>query len=426
MINHFAQTNYRNYRQVFGIKQADRRQHLWAVGRTGMGKSNLLETMIINDLRAGRGVGVIDPHGQLAEKILEHVPSWRTEQVCYFSPADTNFPVGLNPLSNVDDTTRSLVVSDVVSLFISLFSEFWGPNTEHIARNALYAVTERQSGTLLNVLRLVNNESYRLGVVRRLRDPIVKSYWLNEFARYRSSVREPALSPLRNKLSQFITNPLIRHIIGQVRGVDLRRIMDQRGIFIANLAKGTIGDDTSRFLGSLLLTQFVAAALRRADTPEEGRPDFNLFIDEIHNFATKAFPTALSEVRKYRLALHLSSQQTANLLPELRSALIANVGSLLAFRLGNEDALLLAREFWPVVGAEDLVNLPRFSIYLKMLIDGVPSRPFSAETLPPDQRLVGRGRIMMEQSRRRYATRKHDIARKIAAVMRKDMTGMGV
>ena len=380
----FAQTNYRNQRARFGIKRADRRSHVYLIGKTGMGKSTLMENMIFSDLRKGEGLAVIDPHGDLAQKVLRLTPKEREADLFYFNPADLNHPIGLNLLETENSAQAHLVASELISVFKKIWIDSWGPRTEHILRNTILALLEVPGATLLDVPILLGDKEYRAAVVSTLLDEKVKRFWVDEFDRYSAYFRSEAISPIQNKVGQFISSRIIRNIIGQRRSsFDVGTIMNEGKILIVDLSKGKIGEDASNLLGAMLLTRIEMAALGRASLSMERRKDFYIYIDEFYNFTTASFTNILAEARKYGIGLILAHQYIEQLDEELRAAIFGNVGTIVSFRLGARDAEYLAREFYPVFKEEDLINLPQYHISLKLMIDGVTGRPFSAITLPP-------------------------------------------
>lgn len=387
-----GETNFRNKRTKFGIKTNDRRQHVYVVGKTGTGKSELLKNMAIQDIQNGNGVGVVDPHGDFAERMLDFVPSGRINDVVYFNPADLDFPITFNIMEKVEPEYRHLVVSGLMGVFKKIWPDVWSARMEYILRNAILSLLEYPGSTLLGVNRLLADKDYRQKVLEKVTDPSVKAFWTNEFAKYPDRFREEAVAPIQNKVGQFISTPLIRNIIGQVKSsIDMREIMDQGKILIVNLSKGRIGEDASQLLGALVITKLQLAAMSRVDIAEHERKDFYLYVDEFQTFATDAFANILSEARKYHLCLTLAHQYVAQLdsmgekgkNTKVRDAIFGNVGTLIAFRIGADDAEFLEREFLPAFTADDLVNLTKYTIYLKLMIDGVASRAFSAQTLPP-------------------------------------------
>jgi len=423
-INFFGVTTFRNERKRFGIKTDDRRRHVYAVGKTGMGKTEMVLNMAIQDIQAGRGVGFVDPHGEAAERLLDFVPSNRVNDVVYFNPADLDYPLAFNMIEKVETEHRHLVASGLMGVFKKIWPDVWSARMEYILNNAILALLEYPGSTLLGVNRMLANPEYRKKIVEKVTDPVVKSFWVQEFARYTQRYEVEATAAIQNKVGQFISNPLIRNIIGQVKSsINMREVMDGGKILIANISKGKIGEDNSRLLGALVITKLQLAAMSRVDTPEEKRRDFYLYVDEFQNFATDAFINILSEARKYRLCLTLANQYLAQLeemtptgkYTKVRDAVFGNVGTIICFRVGAEDAEFLEKEFLPEFMIDNLVNLGKYNIYLKLMINGLAGRPFSAETLPPISipEKSNREKII-KVSRERYGTQRKIIEEKIA------------
>jgi len=391
-INYFGLTTFRNQRRKFGIKTDDRRRHVYVVGKTGMGKTEMVLNMAIQDIQEGRGIGFIDPHGEAAERLLDFIPSNRINDVVYFNPADLGYPLAFNVMEKVDTEYHHLVASGLMGVFKKIWPDVWSARMEYILSNAILALLEYPGSTLLGVNRMLADIDFRKKVVDKIKDPLVRSFWINEFARYTQRLETEATAAIQNKVGQFISNPLIRNIIGQVKSsIDMRKVMDEGKILIANISKGRIGEDNSRLLGALVITKLQLAAMSRVDMPEEKRRDFYLYVDEFQNFATDAFINILSEARKYRLCLILANQylsQLEEMTPagrstKVRDSVFGNVGTIISFRIGAEDAEFLEKEFTPEFNIDDLVNLGKYNIYLKLMINGLAGRPFSAETLPP-------------------------------------------
>lgn len=385
-ITYFGEANFRNQQKRFGIKKIDRRKHMYVIGKTGMGKTTLLENLAMQDIQSGEGLAFIDPHGETAYKLLDFVPAHRINDVIYFDPADTAFPIGLNVMENVDPERRHFVASGLMSVFKKIFGpDVWSARMEYILGNTILALLEYPSATLLSINPMLAVKEFRKKVVSSVTDPVVSAFWTQEFAKYTDRFAAEATPAIQNKVGQFTSNPLIRNIIGQVHStIDMRKIMDEKKIFIVNLAKGRVGEDTARLLGAMIVTKLYLAAMSRVDTVDESkRSDFYLYVDEFQNFATESFANILSEARKYRLSLLLAHQYMAQLAEEVRDAVIGNVGTMLSFRVGAEDAEFLEKEFGPDFMATDIVNLGFAQVYLKLMIDGIASRPFSASTLPP-------------------------------------------
>lgn len=418
--NFFGLTTFRNARKKFGIKTDDRRRHFYCIGKTGMGKSNLMENMAIQDIQAGRGVAYVDPHGEGAEKLLDFVPVSRINDVVFFNPADLDYPIAFNVMEKVDFRYRHLIAGGLMGVFKKVWPDVWSARMEYILNNTILALLEYPDSTLLGVNRMLADVEYREKVVSKVTDPMVKSFWLTEYARYTQRYEVEATAAIQNKVGQFISNPLIRNLIGQIKStIDMRDIMDKEKIFIMDLSKGRIGEDNSHLLGSLLITRLQLAAMSRVDIPEEDRKDFYLYVDEFQNFVTESFANILSEARKYRLNLTIGHQYIAQLGTgadaKVRDAVFGNVGTLAVFRVGAEDAEYLEREFTPQFTAEDLVNLPKYNIYLKLMIDGVAGHPFSAETLPPPIPLEESNREkIIRASRERYGIKREIVEEKIS------------
>ena len=383
-ITFFGETSFRNEQKKFGIKLDDRRKHVYVIGKTGMGKTQLLKNMAIQDILNGHGIGFVDPHGEAASELLDYIPKERMKDVIYFNPADLNFPISFNVMEKVDVQFRHLVASGLMGVFKKIWPDVWSARMEYILNNCILSLLEYPNSTLLGVNRILADEEYRSRVVDHIKDPIVKSFWLNEFARYSQKYETEATAAIQNKIGQFISSPLIRNIIGQTKSsLDMRKIMDEEKIFIMDLSKGRIGEDSSKLLGGLLITKLQLAAMSRVDLPEDERKDFFLYVDEFQNFATESFANILSEARKYRLGLVLGHQYITQMEETVRDAVFGNVGTMIVFRVGAEDAEFLEKEFAPNLTANDIVNLGKYNIYTKLMVNGIASDPFSADTLPP-------------------------------------------
>ena len=380
----FAETNYRNSNVKFGIKTDDRRRHMYFIGKTGMGKSTVLENMIIQDIQDGKGVCVVDPHGDLVEKVINFVPRERINDVIYFNPADLDFPIGFNVLEQVDASQRHLVVSGLIGVFQKIWADSWGPRLEYVLHHAISALLEYPGSTLLGIMRMLTDKAFRKKVVEKISDPVVKAFWVDEYSKYPDRFQAEAIAPIQNKVGRFLSSALIRNILGQVRSsFNMREIMDGQKILLLNLSKGRVGEDNSALLGAMMITKIQLAAMSRVDTIEEERKDFYLYVDEFQNFATESFANILSEARKYKLNLIIAHQYIEQVPEEMTAAVFGNVGTIVNFRVGAADAEFLEKEFFPTFTQEDLVNLSKFEIYIKLMIDGVTSEGFSAKTLPP-------------------------------------------
>ena len=415
-ITFFAETNYRGQRKRFGIKADDRRKHVYIIGKTGMGKSTVLENMTIQDIASGRGVAVVDPHGEYAEKMLDFIPRERVGDVIYFNPADTDFPLAFNIMENVAEDQRHFVSSGLLGVFKKIFGpDVWSARMEYLLANAILALLEIPGSTLLSVNRMFGEKDFRKQVVSRLADPVIRGFWENEFAKYPEQYMREAVAAIQNKIGQFSGNPLIRNVVGQPEtSFDIRRTMDDQKILIINLAKGRIGEENSRLLGAMMVTKLYLTAMSRVDMPEPERKDFYLYVDEFQNFATESFANILSEARKYRLNLTVAHQYVFQMEEMVQHAIFGNVGTMIVFRVGGEDAELFEKEFMPEFTGQDLVNLGFKQIYTKLMIDGITSRPFSAETLAPFARPVQSHRdAIIASSRERYGTPRPEVEEKI-------------
>jgi hypothetical protein len=392
---------WRHRRERFGIKREDRRKPMYILGKTGMGKSTLLANLVVSDIRAGEGVAVIDPHGPLVDDILDAIPDERVEEVIYINAADTKRPVPLNPLEHVDPAYHGLIASGIIATLKKMWKDSWGPRLEHILRYTILTLLAYPDTTLLDVTRLLTDDPWRKRVVATLRDPYLRNFWYQEFGAYAKAFRNEAIAPILNKVGQFVASPLMRGIVGHAESsFDVRQAMDAGKILLVNVAKGRIGEDASSLLSALMVTKIWLAALGRQNVPEQQRRDFFLTVDEAH--ASASFAEMLAEARKYRLNLTLAHQYLDQLDPDLRTAVLGNVGTLITFRTGAEDAAYLAREFYPVFDEADFVNLPQYHVYLKLLIDGVPSKGFSAVTLPSIGGKTGNTERVIALSRQRY------------------------
>lgn len=414
----FAKTNFRNRDVAFGIRRDDRRRHMYIIGKTGMGKTTLIENMVIQDILNGHGVAFVDPHGDSVEKVLNYIPSNRINDVVYLNPADSDFPIAFNPLESVDSKYKHLVASGLMGVFTKIWAGVWSARMEYILNNTILALLDSPGNTLLGIARMLVNKTYRKKIVDNIKDPVVKSFWVDEFANYNDKFRNEAIAPIQNKVGQFLSSAIIRNIVGQTKSsIDLREIMDNKKIFLINLSKGRIGEDNSALLGAMIITKLQLAAMSRVDIPEEDRKDFYLYVDEFQNFATESFANILSEARKYRLNLIVAHQYIGQLVQDkntvVRDAIFGNVGTMVVFRVGADDAEYLETEFDPTFTPNDLVNLPKFNIILKLMINGVSSTPFSANTLPPIAEVTGNEQKVIAVSRERYANKREIVEDKI-------------
>ena len=417
-INVFAKTNFRNKEVAFGIKEDDRRRHMYIIGKTGMGKTTMIENMILQDILAGNGVAFVDPHGESVEKVLKHIPSNRINDVVYFNPADQDFPIAFNPLESVDPKYKHLVASGLMGVFTKIWENVWSARMEYILNNTILALLDTSGNTMLGIARMLVDKKFRKKIVDNVRDPIVKSFWVDEFANYNDKFRNEAIAPIQNKVGQFLSSAIIRNIVGQPKStIDLREIMDNKKILLLNLSKGRIGEDNSALLGAMFITKVQLAAMSRVDVLEEQREDFYLYVDEFQNFATQSFATILSEARKYRLNLIVAHQYIEQLEEEVAAAVFGNIGTLIVFRIGAIDAESFESEFDPIFTPNDLVNLTKYHIYLKLMINGVSSQPFSAVTLPPLTQPSGNEEKVIKVSRERYSRPREQIEEKITRWM---------
>ena len=408
-------TNFRNTFHEFGIKGDDRRRHIYIVGKSGTGKSTLIENMAIDDVVRGKGVIVVDPHGELADKVLSCVPDERINDVIVFDPADRSYPIGFNLLEHVEDDFKGMVASGFVGIFKKIFGDSWGPRLEHILRNTVLALLDYPDSTMLDIPRMLTDNRFRDRAVEKVTDPVIREFWINEFAQYDSKFRTEAVSPILNKVGQFLATATIRNIVGQAKSrINIREIMDQKKILIVNLSRGKIGEDNSALLGAMMITKIQLAAMSRADVTADQRPDTYLYVDEFQNFATESFASILSEARKYNLCLTMANQYVEQMTEEVRSAVFGNAGTIVSFRVGGTDADFLVKEFEPVFESNDLVNLDKYNIYIKLLIDGISSPAFSAKTLPPVQQLTGNVEKIIDQSHKKYSTLRTEIEAQIA------------
>lgn len=409
-------TETQGFARELVFRDADRHHHTYAIGQTGTGKTTFLRNAILQDIEAGRGVGIIDPHGDLALDILDLIPTRRTNDVIYFDPSDIEYPIGLNPLAKTDPQRHHLVVLNTVSALRGLWSDVWGlGRMQYILTNTLFALLHYDQATLLGVNRMLADEPFRKKVLARVNDPVILAFWRDEFARYDSRLKAEAVAPIQNKVGQFGTTHMTRNIIGQTKNaVDFRRVLDQGQIFIANLAKGLMGEDNSRLIGSFLVAQFQLAALSRADIAEEARVPFYLYIDEFQNFTSvESLASILSEARKYRLALTIAHQYTAQLGDALRAAVFGNVGTLVCMRVGFEDARLLAEQLAPIA-ARSLTELDPHCAWVRQLRGGTMIEPAFVQLGAPQTPRRGRGVTVLRESRRKYATPRATVERKIA------------
>lgn len=417
-VTYFGETDFRNKKTKFGIKNKDRSRHMYVIGMTGMGKSTMLENLAIQDIQSGEGVVFIDPHGGTAEKLLSYVPEHRIDDVVYFAPFDAEHPISFNVLDDVDPKRRHLVVGGLMSAFKKIWVDAWSARMEYILQNILYALLEYPGATLLGVNRMLSDKDFRKKVVDNITDPSVKAFWVEEYAKYTEKFAAEAAPAIQNKVGQFTANPLIRNLVGQPKSsFDIRDLMDNRKIFIVNLSKGRMGEDNSNLIGSMLITKMYLAAMSRADISESEMqyvPSFNFYVDEFQSFASDSFANILSEARKYKLNLTIAHQYVEQMSDEVKAAVFGNVGTMVVFRVGSTDAETFEKEFAPFFTLEDIVSLGQRQIYLRLMIDGVGSQPFSATTLPPiPLPEVSYKQQVIDASRMKFARKKDEVEKAI-------------
>lgn len=418
-LTYIGQVDYRNKSIAFGIKAVDRTRHTYIIGKTGMGKSTLLENLAIQDIQNGEGLCVIDPHGSMAEKLLDYIPESRINDVIYFAPFDTDSPIGLNVLEKVDKEKRHLVVNGIMAAFKKIWVDAWSARMEYILNNIMLALLENDGQSLLGVNRMLTDKEYRKFIVSNVTDPTVKEFWEKEYANYSERFAQEAAPAIQNKVGQFVGNPLIRNIIGQNKtSIDLRDVMDSKKILIVNLSKGKVGEGNANLIGSLLITKLYLAAMSRADVGPyelEKLPPFYMYVDEFQNFANESFANILSEARKYNLALTVAHQYIEQMTDEVKSAVFGNVGTMITFRVGATDAEVFEKEFAPKFVLDDFVNLSAYQIYLRLMIDGQGSQPFSARTLPTVEKLPqSNANAIIEHSRKSYGRPQFEVEKEIA------------
>ena len=378
----FGSTNFHSQNIPFGIKRNDRRRHLYTVGKSGSGKSKLLELLIQNDIMNGKGVGVLDPHGDLVDNVLKMIPEHRIKDVVIFDPSDMNFPICFNPLADVPPELKIRVTIGFIEIFKKLFGANWTPRLEHVLRYTTLALLDTPGTTILSILKMLTDKNYRQNIVRNIQDNVVKNFWVNEFAGWSEKFDNEAITPLLNKVGQFVSTNMIRNIVGQPDNkVDFREIMDGQKIILMKVSKGILGEENAALMGAIAITKIYQAAMARADTREEDRVDFYLYVDEFQNFATDTFDEILSEARKYRLNLTIAHQFLGQLSEKIRTTVFGNVGSMVSFRVGGEDAKIFAGEYNPRFSERDIINLAVRDFYLKMSIDGELQEAFSGRTL---------------------------------------------
>ncbi|MEN9552368.1 MAG: hypothetical protein RI935_745 [Candidatus Parcubacteria bacterium] len=419
-ITYIGKVDFRNKELTFGIKERDRTRHTYVIGKTGMGKSTLIENLAVQDIQNGEGVCVIDPHGSMVEKLLDFIPEHRVKDVIYFAPFDGEHPVGLNVLEKVSADKRHLVANGVMAAFKKLFKDQFSARMEYILNNIILALLENEGQSLLGVNRMLTDKEYRKFIVSNVQDPTVRDFWVNEYANYTDRFAQEAAPAIQNKVGQFVSNPLIRNILGQQRtSFDVRDIMDNKKILLVNLSKGKVGEGNANLIGSLMITKIYLAAMSRADAGPyelEKLPPFYFYVDEFQNFANESFASILSEARKYNLALTVAHQYVDQMEDEVKSAIFGNVGTMITFRVGATDAEVFEKEFAPVFTMDDIVNLSAYQIYLRLMIDGVGSKPFSARTLDPIPKPAhSYAPLVISHSRNTYGKLRFVVEEEIAA-----------
>jgi hypothetical protein len=408
-------TDYRNLHFPYGLKKADRRRHMYVLGKTGTGKSTLLKNMVMGDIYEGNGVGVIDPHGDLIEDILALIPEDRMDDVVLLDPSDVEYPVGLNVLKLKEGEEKDIVADGIVEIFKKFFDS-WGPRLQYILTNSIVTLLQVQNISLLGITRLLEDANYRKFILKQIDDPLLVKFWEQEFDQMAKNPRllTEALSPIQNKVGRFISANLIRNIVGQVKStIDLEEIMNDGKIFLVNLSQGKIGEENSALLGGMLITRLYTNAMQRVHLPEKDRRDFYLYVDEFQNFATETFVKILSEARKYGLNLVVAHQYIDQLLPEVRDAIFGNVGTMLNYVVGQRDANYLEKEYSPHLNSDDLVNLEKFRHVNKITVGGSQSPPFTGISLPPSWKPQGKREKIIDLSREKYALPREEIEDKL-------------
>lgn len=386
-ITYLGRTNTARNDRTFGIRQKDRRSHIAIIGKTGTGKSTLLQSIVLQDIAAGRGCALIDPHGDLMRSVVARVAPEKRREMVLLDATDPDVPYGFNPLAFAPAEHRALVAAGIVEVFKKLWIDDWGPRLEHVLRNVVFTLLERPGSTLLDIPPLLTSRDFRDPIVADIEDPVIRAFWTQEFDRYTFGMRSMIIAPLQNKIGALLTDPGVRRIlVHPIAPLDLRATMDQGGLLLVNLDKGQIGEGPAAILGSFLVSQLALAAVQRSQVAESDRRDFSIVLDEFQTFTTLSIASMMAELRKFRVGMVLANQHLSQLDPAIRDAVYGNAGTLVSFRVGAKDGEFLAREFAPTFQAEDLVSLPRFHMYVRLLIDGEATRPFSAVTLPPTVR----------------------------------------
>jgi len=418
-LTYMGLTTYRDKNQLFGIKRKDRRQHVYILGKSGTGKSSLMFNMIFQNIENGDGVCMVDPHGENVEHVLASIPPHRVKDVVYFNPADPDHHIGFNVLELIDPKYKHLVASGLMGIFTKIWANAWSARMEYILNNTILALLDTPGTTMLGIPRMLVDKDYRQKIISNLKDPVIKAFWIHEYEAWQEKFRNEAIAPIQNKVGQFLSTSIIRNVVGQAKStIDIFNIMNEGKIFLVNVSKGRIGEDNSALLGGMIITKIQLAAMERVRIPEDERKDFYLYVDEFQNFVTDSFASILSEARKYRLNLTVAHQYTAQLVSDkssaVRDAVFGNVGTMIIFRCGADDAEFLEKEFDPEFTPQDIVSLPNYKIYLKLMIDGITSRPFSAKTMPEIAESNPEiEKQVIESSRRLYCKSKEIVEREI-------------
>ena len=432
-ILYLGKSNFRGSTKIFGIKNKDRFQHMYVIGQTGTGKTSLLRNLAIQDIEAGRGVAVVDPHGEFVQGLLAAIPQDRLQDVIYFNPIDTEYPIGFNILEVKNPDHKHLVSSGLMSIFTKIWANVWSARMEYIMNNTVLALLDTPGTTLLGIPRMLVDKIYRQRIIDNCKDPVVRSYWINEYEQYQERFRTEAIAPIQNKVGQFLSTHLVRNVVGQPKStLNIEQIMNEGKILLVNVSKGLIGEDNSALLGAMIITKIQLAAMERVRIPEPERRDFLLYVDEFQNFATDSFASVLSEARKYRLGLIISHQYIGQLVSmqvggggvstKVRDAIFGNVGTMITFRVGATDAEFLEVQFAPDLLAQDFVNIPNYNVYMRLMVDGFSSRAFSVITLPPIELNTTPAQVqhIIDNSRRNYSSSRASVEQEIS-----DWSGMG-
>lgn len=417
---YFSKTNFRGEEKICGIRIPDRRQHMYIIGQTGTGKTALLRNLALQDIKNGKGISIIDPHGEFVESVLDCIPEERADDVVYFNPVDVEHPIGFNILEVPDPEYKHLVASGLMGIFMKIWPDVWSPRMEYILNNCTLALLDTPGTTLLGIPRILVDKDYRQKIVANVKDPVVRSFWIHEYETWRDQFRNEAIVPIQNKVGQFLNTSMIRNVVGQEKStINITDIMDSKKILLVNVSKGRIGEDNSSLLGGMVITKIQLEAMERVRVAEELRQDFYLYVDEFQNFVTDSFANILSEARKYRLNLIIAHQYIGQLITDVstkvRDAIFGNVGTKIIFRVGASDAEFLEQEFSPEFSIEDLVNLPNYHVYMRLMVDNMPCRPFSATTLPPmdSESSEGLREKIIENSRKLYSKPRKEIEEEI-------------